>query len=125
RARRGAARNAYPPPALSIPAAHTFSLQERSQRTEPLYRYPGMFLASWHGVALGLAPRAIDATTSIVQNKLSVFPPPPIPLRQRPHARVPLAKAEMEWRAARAFPYDVIDQLWDAVQRGNDVSTDG
>jgi indole-3-acetate monooxygenase len=56
---------------------------------------------------------------------LSVFPPPPIPLRQRPHARVALAKAEMEWRAARAFTYDVIDQLWNEVQSGNDVSTDG
>ena len=34
------------------------------------------------------------------------LPPPPMPLRQRPHARVALAKAEMTWRAARAFTYE-------------------
>jgi alkylation response protein AidB-like acyl-CoA dehydrogenase len=30
----------------------------------------------------------------------------------------------MEWRAARAFTYNVIDQIWDEVQSGNDVSID-
>ena len=120
----GSGSNDYRTTDLFVPAAHTFSLQERSHRPEPLYRYPGMFLASWHGVALGLGRRAIDAAKAVVENKLSVFPPPPIPLRQRPHARVALAKAEMEWRAARAFTYDVIDQIWDEAQSGNDVSAD-
>jgi alkylation response protein AidB-like acyl-CoA dehydrogenase len=120
----GSGSNDYRTTDLFVPAAHTFSLQERSSRSEPLYRYPGMFLASWHGVALGLTRRAIDAAMSIVENKLSIFPPPPIPLRQRPHARVALAKAEMEWRAARAFTCNVIDQMWDEVQSGHDVSID-
>ena len=47
--------------------------------------------------------------------KLSIFPRPPIPLRQRPHARVALAKAEMQRRAARAFTYDVDRLLRDAI----------
>ena len=77
----------------------------------------GMFLASWHGVALGLTRRAIDAAIALGRHEFSVFPPPPIPLRQRPHARVALAKGEMEWRAARAFTYETIDRLWEEVLR--------
>lgn len=118
----GSGSNDYRTTDLFVPEGHTFSLQEQSRRSEPLYRYPGMFLASWHGVALGLTRRAIDAAKAIVQNKLSIFPPPPIPLRQRPHARVALARAEMEWRAARAFTYEVIDQMWDEVLTRHDVS---
>ena len=118
----GSGSNDYRTTDLFVPAAHTFSLQEQSARPEPLYRYPGMFLASWHGVALGLMRRAIDATMAVVNNKLSIFPPPPMPLRQRPHARVALAKAEMEWHAARAFTYDVIDQLWAEVESGSPCS---
>jgi alkylation response protein AidB-like acyl-CoA dehydrogenase len=109
---------------LFVPAAHTFSLQDQSTRPEPLYRYSGMFLASWHGVALGLARRAIDAAMTVVENKLSIFPPPPVPLRQRPHARVALARAEMEWRAARAFACEITDRLWDEVQGREQVSAD-
>ncbi len=83
-----------------------------------------MFLASWHGVALGLTRRAIDAAIALINTKFSVFPPPPIPLRQRPHARVAIAKAEMEWRAARAFTYETIDRIWEEVQRTEQVSAE-
>lgn len=120
----GSGSNDYRTIDLFVPAAHTFSLQEPSSRPEPLYRYPGLFLASWHGVALGLMRRAIDAAIAVVNNKLSIFPPPPIPLRQRPHARVALAKAEMEWRAARAFTYDVIDRLWAEVSSATTCSAE-
>jgi indole-3-acetate monooxygenase len=115
----GSGSNDYQTSDLFVPDAHTFELDETSSRPEPLYCYSGMFLASWHGVALGLTKHAIDAALAIVNGKLSIFPPPPIPLRQRPHARVALAKAEMHWRAARAFTYDAIDELWEeAVSTG-------
>jgi len=120
----GSGSNDYRTSDLFVPAAHTFSLQDQSSRLEPLYRYSGMFLASWQGVALGLARRAIDAAMAIVGTKMSIFPPPPVPLRQRPHARVALAKAEMEWRAARAFTYEVIDRIWAEAQSGGDVSAE-
>jgi hypothetical protein len=58
----------------------TSELDEGVRRPEPLYCYAGMFLASWHGVALGLTRRAIDAGLPIVQSKVSLFPPPSIPL---------------------------------------------
>jgi indole-3-acetate monooxygenase len=120
----GSGSNDYRTKDLFVPDAHTFSLDDESARRDPLYRYSGMFLASWHGVALGLTRRAIDAAIALVDTKLSVFPPPPIPLRQRPHARVALAKGEMEWRAARAFTYDTIDRLWQEVQQTGRVSAE-
>ena len=118
----GSGSNDYQTRDLFVPDAHTFDLADTARRPEPLYCYTGMFLASWHGVALGLTRHAIDAALAIVNNKLSIFPPPPIPLRQRPHARVALATAEMHWRAARAFTYESIDQLWDEALRTGQVS---
>jgi alkylation response protein AidB-like acyl-CoA dehydrogenase len=109
---------------LFVPEAHSFALDDPPLRTEPLYRYSGMFLASWHGVGLGLTRRAIDSVLSLLDTKISIFPPPPIPLRQRPHARVALATAEMKCRAARAFTYDTIDRLWDDVCSKGDASVE-
>jgi indole-3-acetate monooxygenase len=118
----GSGSNDYQTSDLFVPDAHTFELDEASTRPEPLYCYSGMFLASWHGVALGLTKHAIDAALAIVNGKLSIFPPPPVPLRQRPHARVALATAEMHWRAARAFTYDAIDELWEEATTTGQVS---
>jgi alkylation response protein AidB-like acyl-CoA dehydrogenase len=118
----GSGSNDYRTRDLFVPVAHTFALDEGSLRTEPLYRYSGMFLASWHGVALGLTRRAIDAALALLDTKVSIFPPPPIPLRQRPHARVAIATADMQWRAARAFTYETIDRLWEEVQTRGEAS---
>jgi alkylation response protein AidB-like acyl-CoA dehydrogenase len=118
----GSGSNDYRTEGLFVPEAHTFSLDDPPKRTEPLYCYSGMFLASWHGVALGLTRRVMDEARTILDGKISIFPPPPVPLRQRPHARVALAKAEMEWRAARAFTYATIDDIWEEACRTGHVS---
>lgn len=55
---------------------------------------------------------------------MHIFPPPPTPLRQRPHARVALAKAEMMWRASRAFTYETTDRIWEEAQTQGRVSPD-
>ena len=112
----GSGSNDYRVKDLFVPDAHTIAQDDPPQRSEPLYCYFGMFLASWHGVALGLARRAIDAALAVVEKKMHIFPPPPMPLRQRPHARVALAKAEMTYRAARAFTYETTDRIWEDAQ---------
>ena len=120
----GSGSNDYRVRDLFVPEAHTIAQDDPPRRPEPLYCYFGMFLASWHGVALGVARRAIDAAIAIAEKKIHIFPPPPIPLRQRPHARVALAKAEMAWRAARAFTYETIDRIWDEAQTTGRVTPD-
>jgi alkylation response protein AidB-like acyl-CoA dehydrogenase len=120
----GSGSNDYRVKDLFVPEAHTIAQDDPPRRREPLYCYFAMFLASWHGVALGLARRAIDAALAVAEKKIHIFPPPPIPLRQRPHARVALAKAEMTWRAARAFTYETADRIWDEATTQGRVSPD-
>jgi len=120
----GSGSNDYRVKDLFVPKQHTITQDDPPRRSEPLYCYFGMFLASWHGVALGLARRAIDAAIAIAEKKTHIFPPPPIPLRQRPHARVALAKAEMTWRAARAFTYETADRIWEEAQSEGRVAPD-
>jgi alkylation response protein AidB-like acyl-CoA dehydrogenase len=120
----GSGSNDYRTRDLFVPEEHTLSQDDPPHRSEPLYCYFGMFLASWHGVALGLARRAIDAALAVAEKKMHIFPPPPMLLRQRPHARVALAKAEMHLRAARAFTYETIDRIWDEALTHGRVSGD-
>jgi alkylation response protein AidB-like acyl-CoA dehydrogenase len=120
----GSGSNDYRVNDLFVPEAHTIAQDDPPRRSEPLYCYFGMFLASWHGIALGLARRAIDAAIAIADKKTHIFPPPPMPLRRRPHARVALAKAEMTWRAARAFTYETTDRIWEEAQTQRLVSPD-
>jgi alkylation response protein AidB-like acyl-CoA dehydrogenase len=120
----GSGSNDYRAKDLFVPDVHTLAQDDPPRRSEPLYCYFGMFLASWHGIALGLARRAIDAALAVAEKKMHIFPPPPMPLRQRPHARVALAKAEMTWRAARAFTYETADRIWEEAQSQGRVSPD-
>jgi len=120
----GSGSNDYRVKDLFVPDAHTIAQDDPPRRSEPLYCYFGMFLASWHGIALGLGRRAIDAALAVAEKKMHIFPPPPMPLRQRPHARVALAKAEMTWRAARAFTYETADRIWEEAQSQGRVSPD-
>jgi alkylation response protein AidB-like acyl-CoA dehydrogenase len=120
----GSGSNDYRVKDLFVPDAHTITQEDPPRRSEPLYCYFGMFLASWHGIALGLARRAIDAAIAVADKKMHIFPPPPIPLRQRPHARVAVAKADMMWRAARAFTYETTDRIWDEARTEGRVSPD-
>jgi len=120
----GSGSNDYRVKDLFVPDAHTIAQDDPPRRSEPLYCYFGMFLASWHGIALGLARRAIDGALAVAEKKMHIFPPPPMPLRQRPHARVALAKAEMTWRAARAFTYETTDRIWEEAQSQGGVSPD-
>lgn len=107
---------------LFVPEAHTLASDPAPTRSAPLYCYFGMFLASWHGVALGLARRAIDTALAVAGKKIHIFPPPPTLLRNRPHARVAFAKAEMDLGAARAFTHGTIDRIWDDAQARGRVS---
>lgn len=118
----GSGSHDYAAENLFVPERHTFDMAEPARRPEPLYCYAGMFMASWHGVPLGLARRALEEAIAIAEKKLHIVPPPPVPLGQRPHARTAIAKADMQWRAARAFAIDVMDRIWDEAQREGRVS---
>jgi len=106
----GSGSNDYCVDDLFVPAEHTFSLYEPALREGALYAFPGMFFSNMHGVALGLARRAVDEVHAIASTK--VLMPEMIPMRDAPRVRSAVARAEMMLGAARAYTYETLDAVW-------------
>jgi alkylation response protein AidB-like acyl-CoA dehydrogenase len=105
---------------LFVPAAHSFSLLEPARRKEPLYRFNGMFFINMHGVALGLARRAIDELRDLAEKKMLL--PELVLMRNAPRVRGALARAEGMLGAARAYTYETLDRVWEALNREGRLS---
>jgi len=106
----GSGSNDYRVDDLFVPADHTFSLFEPARRPGALYAFSGMFFSNMHGVALGLARRAIDEVQLIASTK--VLMPEMIAMRDAPRVRSAVARAEMMLGAARAYTYETLDAVW-------------
>jgi alkylation response protein AidB-like acyl-CoA dehydrogenase len=111
----GSGSNDYVTNELFVPEEHSFSLFDPPRRREPLYRFNGMFFANMHGVPLGLARRAIDVVRRLAGEKRSL--PELVLLKDLPRVRAALARAEMELGAARAYAYETMDVVWEALRR--------
>jgi alkylation response protein AidB-like acyl-CoA dehydrogenase len=109
----GSGSHDYAASDLFVPAEHSFSLFERARRSEPLYAFNGMFFANMHGVALGLARRAIDCTRAVVSEKRAL--PDMVLLKDLPRVRSALARAELQLGAARAYTYETLDAVWERL----------
>jgi alkylation response protein AidB-like acyl-CoA dehydrogenase len=116
----GSGSHDYTTEDLFVPAEHTFSLLEPVRRKEPLYAFPGMFFANLHGVALGLARRAIDVVRALAEEKTLV--PELVLMKNVPRVRTALARAEGLLGAARAYTYETMDRVWETLQRGEPLS---
>ena len=113
----GSGSNDYTVEGLFVPEAHSFSLLEKPRRSEPLYRFNGMFFANTHGVPLGLARRAIETVLKLAGEKMLM--PELVRMKDVPRVRAALARAEMQLGAARAYTYETLDAVWEALnQRG-------
>lgn len=111
----GSGSNDYVTNDLFVPDEHSFSLFDPPRRSEPLYRFNGMFFANMHGVPLGLARRAIDVVRTLASEKRSM--PELVLLKDLSRVRTALARAEMELGAARAYTYETMDAVWEQLQR--------
>jgi len=116
----GSGSNDYVTEDLFVPAAHSFSLLEPARRQEPLYRFNGMFFINMHGVALGLARRAIDELRQFAEKKMQL--PELVLMRNVPRVRGALARAEGMLGAARAYTYETLDRVWEALNREGRLS---
>jgi alkylation response protein AidB-like acyl-CoA dehydrogenase len=95
------------------------------QRTEPLYRYPPMFLVPHAGVPLGIARAAIDTVLELAGNK-EAYPGAARTgrgptLADEGQTQEAVAIAEATLGGSRAFTYATIEELWDLMQRGERV----
>ena len=89
---------------------------------EPLYRYPAQaFQAQVHAVVnLGLARAALD--TALEMSEAANPVPGVTALADRSYFRTALAKAEADWRSARAFFYETAEQAWEVLLAGDTVA---
>ena len=103
-----------------MPEERTFSLLDPVRRKEPLYAFPGMFFVNMHGVALGIARSAIDVVQRLAAEKTLV--PELVLMKNVPRVRSALARAEGMLGAARAYTYETMDRVWEALQRDRRAS---
>ena len=88
----------------------------------PLYRYPAMALAAQvlAVVGLGVGRAAIDELLSYAVTRGSITGAPN--LADRPNVQNDIARAEAQLRSARAFFYEATEEVWDSLQRGDEVT---
>jgi len=105
-----------------VPEDWTFVRGSRSQRSEPMFRYPTLSFGAQvlSVVGLGIARGAIEELRRMAVDRPSVTGAPR--LADRPVVQIELARAEAQLRAARAFFYEAIDEAWDSLLKGDEVS---
>ena len=89
---------------------------------EPLYRYPAVaYQAQVHAaVNVGLARAALDLLTEMSGATRTTTGAPR--LADRAYYRSGLAKAEANWRSARAFFYESAEAAWQTIIAGDPVT---
>jgi len=121
----GSGSNDYVAKDLFIPERHTIAFGTPPHRPERLYAWFPVFIANMHGVALGLARKAIDTLEAQAQTKRSpnfTRAGESLAMKDVPRVRAAAAKAEMLFGAARAYTYETMDALWEELQRDGTVS---
>jgi len=121
----GTGSNDYTAKDLFIPERHTILVGTPAKRPEPLYQWFPVFLANMHGVALGLARKAIDTLETLAQTKRApnfTRASESLAMKDVPRVRAAAAKAEMLLGAARAYTYETMDAIWEQLNKEGTVS---
>lgn len=100
----------------------TFIRGGRSSLDDPLYQYPTMSLAAQvlAVVALGTARGALDILIDIAGGRSSITGA--ANLADRPYFQTDLAKTEALLRSARAFFYEMTEEVYDTLVSGGALS---
>jgi alkylation response protein AidB-like acyl-CoA dehydrogenase len=102
-----------------VPERRIFALLDPAQhRPEPLYQMPPLplFVFQLVAVSLGIARGALDELTDLAATKVPSFYTDV--LADKAVAQVELARAEAALGGARAFLYDIVEQMWQSVSSG-------
>ena len=102
-----------------VPDRRIFALLDPAgHRPEPLFQVPplSLFVSQLASVSLGIARAALDELTELAQTKApSLYT---AVLADKAVPQVELARAEGALGAARAFLYETVDDMWQAVSAG-------
>jgi alkylation response protein AidB-like acyl-CoA dehydrogenase len=101
-----------------VPEEWTFVRGGAASLDTPLYRYPTLAFATQvlTVVGLGVARAAIDEVLGMAAGRVSVTGAPN--LGDRIYVQLEIAKIEAELRAARAWFYEAIDEVWQVLTAG-------
>ena len=104
-----------------VPREWTFIRGGPSSLSAPLYRYPTMALAAQvlTVVGLGIARGAMDLFKEMAGGRTSITGSPA--LAERAGVQIDLAKTEAQLRSARAFFYQISDEVYEALVRGEEI----
>ena len=107
---------------VEVPREWTFVRGGEPTVDEPLYRYPTIAYASQvlAIVGAGVARAALDHAKEVGGGYTGVTGAPK--LADRAYYRTEVARAEAALRSARAWFYEVSDQVWDTVLAGDPAS---
>lgn len=107
-----------------VPEDWTFVRGGPANLDEPLFRYPSLSFAAQvlSVVGLGVARAALDYLADMASGRFSVTGAPV--LADRPLAQMQVAKAEAELRAARAWFYEAMENVWASVLAGDAVTVE-
>lgn len=108
-----------------VPAERSYSIVTgKPQHSGSLYRFSliGLLAVAVASVALGIGRGALDDLKSLAPTKVPFG-------RKRPLsdwgvAQTQIAEAEAALRSGRAFLIETIDDMWDAVERGDDPTNE-
>lgn len=89
---------------------------------EPLYRYPAVcYQAQVHAsVNIGLAQAALNIVNEMSGGKVTTTGAPR--MADRAYFRIELAQAEAQYRSARAYFFDSIEEVYASIVKGDEVT---
>jgi indole-3-acetate monooxygenase len=117
---RGAGSHDYSAEDVFVPAEHTFDvLRSPILRPESLYGLRNMYLSNLAGIPLGVARAAIDSVVELAGSKQTRIGSR---LRDEPVTHLSVARAEALLGSARAFVFDVLEDIWSSLTAGKTVS---
>ncbi len=101
-----------------VPEGRSVLLGGRPRIEGPLFQFPtlGLLALGVTSVSLGIARRAIQEFLALAVGKVPTGSART--LANRPLAQRAVADAEASLRAARAFLFEVLDEVWAVAQRG-------
>jgi alkylation response protein AidB-like acyl-CoA dehydrogenase len=109
-----------------VPEARTASFPDvHLHRGGPLYDHPFTFAYVAPATALGIARHAIDAFIEIATHRqitIAALGGQKMQLRMSPHVQVAISQAEGLVRSARSLVYEVVNEIWAVLVRGERLS---
>lgn len=102
-----------------VPEEWTFVRGSPATLDAPICRYPSLSFATQvlSVVSLGIARGAIEELKNLATGRTSVTGAPRT--ADRPQVQMEIARAEANLRAARAFFYEAMDEVWETLLRGD------